>query len=167
MIPEIRGPFDRTDTPTINNEPSRTKQSFAEEANVNTIMARWHRTGVIEHLSKATPRYGDFATADDYQSACNKVLGAEHAFMELPAEIRARMGNNPGNLLLFLADPANLEEAQKLGLVEKSKPEAEPSPAPKKAKTDPDPAPPDGSLNLKTPGGDPPPTGTSPIQGGD
>jgi len=34
----------------------------------------------------------------------------------LPAKIRIRFDNSPGNLVRFVGDPANLREALKLGL---------------------------------------------------
>jgi len=54
------------------DQKSRTKQSFIEETDVNTIMGRWRRTGVIEHLAKAEPRYGDFATTISLQCKRSK-----------------------------------------------------------------------------------------------
>jgi len=111
------------------DQKSRTKQSFIEETDVNTIMGRWRRTGVIEHLAKAEPRYGDFDTADDYLSAMQKVKDADSAFLELPAEVRAAVGNNPQGLLAYLADPANLERSRELGLVEPAPAEADPGPS--------------------------------------
>ena len=40
--------------------------------------------------------------------------------MALSAEIRSRFGNDPQNLILFLEDPSNRPEAEKLGLVNSS-----------------------------------------------
>lgn len=120
----------RVRRPTVIEGKSRTKQSFRDECDVNTIMGTWRKTGQVAHLAKNPPRYGDFTTADDYLSACNKVLDAQSAFGELPAEIRARMHNSPAELLRFLADPENVEEARKLGLVEPAEEEPAPAPAP-------------------------------------
>ena len=112
----------------------RTKQSFKDECDVNQIMKRWQKTGEMNHLNNFSPTYGDFTNADDYLSATLKCKQAESDFDALSANIRNRMGNNPANLLAFMADPANLEEAVSLGLVQKPAdppaPPAAPAPAP-------------------------------------
>lgn len=94
----------------------RTKQSFKEESDINHIMARWQRTGVIDHLAANPPTYGNFITAGDYQEACNSVIAADAAFAAMPAHIRDRMNNDPATFMNFMADPNNQAEAVKLGL---------------------------------------------------
>lgn len=114
----IRNKFDRERLISpISELPSRTKQEFLEESNINNIMARYQKTGQITHLANGTPKYGDFATAEDYYSASNRVLEAQHTFDALPASVRDRMENNPANLISFMDDPDNLDEAVELGLV--------------------------------------------------
>ena len=43
---------------------------------------------------------------------------ARDLFMSLDAEVRKRFGNDPAQLLDFLADNKNYDEAKKLGLVD-------------------------------------------------
>ena len=105
----------------------RTKQSFKDECDVNRIMQQWRKTGEMNHLNHFTPTYGDFTNAEDYLAATLKCKQAEADFGALSANIRNRMGNDPANLLSFMADPANLEEAVSLGLVQKP---ADPPPPP-------------------------------------
>ena len=45
------------------------------------------------------------------------VVKAEEAFMTLPAVVRARFANDPAGIFTFLQDPANRDEAVKLGLI--------------------------------------------------
>lgn len=101
-------------------DPGRTKQSFRDECDVNTIMKNWARTGTPNHQNPAQPWYGDFSNADDYQTAVNLVIDAENRFADLPAVVRDRMGNNPAKLLEFLNDEENREEAVELGLVDRA-----------------------------------------------
>lgn len=101
---------------------SRTKQSHTAETDINTIVARYTATGNFTHINRNTPKYGDFSKVGDYQQALDAVLEAQYDFDELPAVIRKRMDNDPGKLIEFLADPANLEEGRKLGLFEPEKP---------------------------------------------
>jgi len=53
----------------------------------------------------------------------NTIIAAQRAFEALPAKIRDRFANSPERFLAFLADPDNLDEAVKLGLVNKPEPE--------------------------------------------
>lgn len=100
-------------------DPSKTKQSFKDECDVNRIMAKWRKTGELNHLTEREPTYGDFTNATDYLAARQAVIDAQADFNSLSASIRDRMGNDPGVLLSFLADPANVEEGIALGLIEK------------------------------------------------
>ncbi len=99
-----------------------TKQSFRDECNINNIMKKWKRTGVIEHMAEHPPRYGDFESVDDYQRACNMVISAQASFDALPASIRDRMHNSPARFMAFMNDPANEAEARELGLLMKADP---------------------------------------------
>lgn len=94
-----------------------TKQSFREECDINVLMKSYKKTGVLEHLARGLPSYGDFTNAEDYHTASNQVIAAQKAFDELPSEIRSRMDNDPHALLEFLEDEENREEAVSLGLL--------------------------------------------------
>lgn len=106
--------------------PSMTKQEFAEECDINTIMRRYETTGQIDHVNRRQPQYGDFASSVSFHEAMNTVIAAEDMFAALPASIRDRFGNDPENLLKFLDDPANKDEAIELGIVRAAEPEAPP-----------------------------------------
>ena len=60
---------------------------------------------------------GDFTGITDFQSAMEAVVRAQGAFNDLPANVRARFRNDPAEMLAFLEDGKNREEAVKLGLV--------------------------------------------------
>lgn len=53
----------------------------------------------------------------------NTVVQAQQSFMQLPSQLRAKFDNAPENLMAFLADENNREEAEKLGLVTPKKKE--------------------------------------------
>lgn len=103
---------------------SRTKQSFAEQVNINTIIKKVARTGLVPQRSGAF--YGDFSDGLSYQESLAKINAANDAFMELPADLRTKFDNDPSNLINFLADPKNKDEAINLGLLEKPKAENPP-----------------------------------------
>lgn len=103
-------------------DESRAIQSARDEVDINTIVRRFGLTGELPTDVKM-PMSGDYEGVTDYHSALNAVIAADAAFMEFPASVRARFNNDPQKLLEFVADPANLDEARKLGL-------AIPAPAP-------------------------------------
>lgn len=100
----------------------RTKQSFKAECDINQIMARFLRTGVLDFVQKNEPRYGD-ATGLEYQSAMLRVAGAKTMFNELPAKIREFFENEPGKFLDFVQNDKNHAECVEMGLL---KPKAQP-----------------------------------------
>lgn len=98
-------------------DPSRAKDSMREECDINNIVKKHRQTGILQHVSGRTPQFGDFSEVSDYQTALNQVMAAQESFMALPASVRSRFGNDPGQFLAFVGDPNNREEAIKLGLV--------------------------------------------------
>lgn len=96
--------------------PSRTKQSFKAECDINTIISRFLKTGILDFAQKNEPRYGD-CTGIEYQNAMQTVAEAKSLFNDLPAALRARFANEPANFLDFVQDEKNREEAQALGLL--------------------------------------------------
>ena len=97
-------------------EEGMTQQHFAKECDINEIVRRFGLTGELPENLKM-PVSGDFTGVSDFQTAMNIVRQAEEEFLRVPAEVRARFANDPGRLMAFLDDPANRDEAVKLGLV--------------------------------------------------
>lgn len=98
-------------------EPSMTKEAPANEVDINTIMDRYLRTGVLPEPRPA--QYGDATAVPSYEEAMNIVNQGREAFEALPSKIRERFANDPGQFLAFVNDEANYDEAVKLGLVAK------------------------------------------------
>lgn len=98
-------------------------QSARDEADINTIVKRFGVTGQLPQ-SVAVPSFIEFNEVFDYQSAMNLIIESDKAFMKMPAEVRARFGNNPHAFLEFVDDERNREEAEKLGIIVKEKPNA-------------------------------------------
>lgn len=135
---KIRRPYDASPKTSI-TFPAKTmaKQAFKDECDINTIMSKYQKTGVIEHVKNVQGSYGDFTSVQDYQLSLNQVIAAQDAFDQLPARVRERFANDPSRLMAFLADEKNLDEAERLGLIERAPepPQApNPSPAQKDAK---------------------------------
>ena len=97
------------------DDVSLTQQQFKEEADINTIVDRFLKSGVLP--SAATmPQYLDYEGVFDFQSAMNVVRQADENFMRLDAKVRARFNNSPQQFLEFFANPENVDEAIRLGL---------------------------------------------------
>lgn len=117
-------------TPTINNQPSRTKQEGRQDANVNYIVATYGRTGQWANVNPRTAKYGDFSEALELEKALDLVNRAEREFMTLPARVRALANNRPEQLLAMLADPETVKILEAAGLeVKKPEPEKPAEPA--------------------------------------
>lgn len=94
---------------------SVTEQSHKNECDINKIIARAEKTGLLPvSLDRGT--FGDFSGVD-FVTMNIKIAKAKEAFMSLPVDIRTRFGNDVGALLDFIDNPANLEEARKLKLL--------------------------------------------------
>ncbi len=90
-------------------------QHHKDDCDMNVIFERFAKTGLYSRSAKL-PQFGDFASAPDFQEAAATVRKATEAFESLPVYVRERFNYKSINLLRFLDDPANLEEARKLGL---------------------------------------------------
>lgn len=94
------------------------QQQFKEECDINEIVRRFGLTGQLPDVPRA-PVSGDFTGIVDFRTAMEAVRKAEEGFMEFPAELRARFQNDPQQMLQFLGDERNRDEALKLGLIAK------------------------------------------------
>lgn len=109
------------DTSIYEFEPSKTVQSEAEAADINTIVRRFGITGELP-IAQRVPLNLDFSDGDiDYRTCLDKVRNAEAAFRDLPAPIRSRFDNDAAQFIAFVEDDGNLDEARKLGLIPPAK----------------------------------------------
>lgn len=104
-------------TPLGPFEETRTRQSEAAACNINNIMRRYEKTGVIPP-AKRNAFYADVSTMGDYRTALHQVQSAQDYFMSLPAKLRSRFENDAAAFLDFVSDPANRDEMVELGLIE-------------------------------------------------
>ena len=91
-------------------------QSARDECDINTIVRRFGLTGELPG-DLAMPQSGDFSGASDFHSSMNVVRLAQEEFLRIPAHIRQRFANDPGQFMSFFEDPSNREEAIRLGFV--------------------------------------------------
>lgn len=123
-------PRDRIYTPTSSgteeDDFAPVQQHLKDLADINQMMVRYARTGEFDHINLNAPGYGDFSSSMDLQDSLNAINAANASFDALPAAIRERMNNDPIELLRFVEDDSNREEAMSLGLLE---PTSEPLPS--------------------------------------
>lgn len=95
--------------------PSRTKLEFAEEADINRLMARYEQTGQLP--TDLVGDYGDFSQAPDFQEAQEIIARAKSQFAGLPGRVRDRFDNDPAKFLEFVHTPGHEAELVDLGLI--------------------------------------------------
>lgn len=111
--------------------PTRTKESYAKDADINNIVARFLKTGELpDNIRKGGWVSQDFTKAPEtYQEAMHIVHAARDQFMQLPAKLRDKFKNDPGQLESWLADSDNTEDSYKYGLRTRPVPPATPVPS--------------------------------------
>lgn len=103
----------------ICEDESRARQSEKERCDVNKIMAKYQRTGVIP-MDMRQAAFADVSQVSDYRTALDNVRRAKEFFMTLPPKVRQRFMNDPAEFLDFVGNPENRGELEELGLVERS-----------------------------------------------
>lgn len=125
-------PLERRRVLVLITGPSLTKQSFAKECNINTIMGKFEKTGNISHLNNHNGGYGNYIGYLDYHASLNKIHEADQAFNELPPLVRSKFHNDPAQFLEFAQNSENLTEMREMGLAppERPKPATDENQAP-------------------------------------
>lgn len=101
-------------------KPSMAKQSFKDECDINRVMDRWLKTGVLVHVNKFHGDYSDVSNfPEDLQAAYEQIRVAEEAFGSLPSLVRKKFRNDPAAFLDFVSKEENREEMYELGLAQR------------------------------------------------
>jgi len=96
-------------------QPTMTQQQFKEECDINNVMRRYIKTGVIDHLAKHQAQYADIEPVS-YHEAMNTIATANSMFEELPAQARRNFNNDPTKFLEFVQNPDNSDKLIDMGL---------------------------------------------------
>ena len=100
----------------LEKEPSLTEQAHKRTCDIHTIMRKYEKTGIIEHTAQYQGTYGDFANAPEFDEAQRIIADAKSMFETVPAKIRERFNNDPGEYVSFMTDDANYDAIAELGL---------------------------------------------------
>ena len=111
-----------------------TQQHMAEATDINNIMKRYEKDGIIDHVNQYQGEYGDFTVMPDFHTAMNKIIDAQEMFLTLPASIRDKFGNDPGAFVEFASDENNLDAMRELGLAPPAPKEEQKTPPKEEAK---------------------------------
>lgn len=104
-------------------EPSLTRQEFAEECDINSIMEKYEKGGAISHVNRHEPVYLDTTLYPGLQASMDLFRQAATEFNALPAKVRREFDNDPQKFVDFASDPENLPRMREWGL---APPEAAP-----------------------------------------
>lgn len=75
-------------------DDGRTKQSFKDSCDVNSIIRRAQRAGALSHLDRFGGQYGDFENFDFFEAQL-KIKQAQEIFSALPRELKKEFNNDP------------------------------------------------------------------------
>lgn len=104
--------------PTLDTGPGLTKQSMRDECNINNIMAKYQKTGLVDFVSNREAQYME-TDPIDFHEAMNIVTSAKEMFADIPSSIRKKFNNDPGEFLEFVQNPENIDQVYELGLAQR------------------------------------------------
>lgn len=103
--------FDNPPSAGLSCGEGLTQQHFKDECDINIILHNY-----VPSNNVPPPVFGDF-TCTDLSKAYDIVRSASSQFDALDANVRARFNHSPLELMNFLANDKNREEAYQLGLL--------------------------------------------------
>lgn len=95
----------------------RTKQSMKDECDVNAIIGRFAKTGLLTPVRTDPGIYLDVSEMGDYKESLAQVELANGMFMKLPAVVRSKFDNDPAVFLDYASDDANHGSMVEMGLM--------------------------------------------------
>jgi phage internal scaffolding protein len=117
----------------------RTKQEFKAQCDINKILRKHDKTGLITHVNIATARFDDFTSSVGFHEAMTMVTAAQKSFDELPSDVRKKFGNDPAEFLAAIdaAHEGNSEQYELLVKLNLATPRPLKADGTKKTKDDP------------------------------
>ena len=94
-------------------EPSRTKQAFKQECDINHIMKKFKKVAGSEFLNQYQGylggQFGDFSEVVDYRTALDQINRSKAVFEALPSVLRKRFDNDPAKFWILFKIPTILK----------------------------------------------------------
>lgn len=115
---EIRSCYDGSRVSVvIGGGESMVRSDFADECDINQIVARYARGGQLP-LTTADARFGDVSEVSDYKSALDFVFAAKDRIADLPDKAREQFVGDPEAYWQRLDAAEDRDALVELGLVE-------------------------------------------------
>lgn len=98
--------------------PSLTQQQFHDEVSIKSILKKYNIAPnyIPEEVQIPMEYFRDVSMSPkDYTEMHNAIREADETFMELPAELRRAVGDDPRRLLELSQSDKGIEELKKLG----------------------------------------------------
>lgn len=119
MFKSISNPHPRVKSGKDFSEPKLTDQSAKNDADINVIMKRYQKTGLLPNIQKIEASYLDVSEVPSLETAFKMSQDAVDRFYELDPTLRKLMNNDPSELENFVSNPENEEILLKYGVLEK------------------------------------------------
>ncbi len=91
----------------------KTKQSQADECDINMLLERYQRDASLGHLEKYGGQYGNYADYD-FENHVTKIAEMNTIFEQLPAEVKKDFGQSTNKFFEFVTAPENREKLAEL-----------------------------------------------------
>ena len=101
----------------VYKDPSLARQSEADACNINKIIARFEKTGVLP-VDGRELFFADVTQVGSFMDVQEHILLGTKYFMSLPAQTRLKFNNDPAEFLDFCSDEGNRDELVSMGLLE-------------------------------------------------
>jgi len=127
MATKIRKPYDTSPRFQIDcSKGGKTQQHFKQECDLNFILRKYQKTGLIDHVNKHQGDYSDLTDSVTFTEAMHVIQDAAQSFETLPSSIRKQFKNNPQEFLDFVSDNSNADALVEMGLAYPKPPLSQP-----------------------------------------
>ncbi len=103
---------------TVNDEPSLTVQSEADQADIIKILKKYRQVGIIDHLNLTESTFQDVSSFTDFADVIRTAKEAELQFLELPSKVREIFDHDVANWLDTAHDPEKRASLVAAGIIE-------------------------------------------------
>lgn len=102
---------------TILDPVSKTQQLHMGLCDIDNIVETYRKTGHLPALRKVHPTFADNSTVPSFEETHDAVIQAKEAYNRLPKQIRNETNHDYKQFQTWLENPANIQTAEKYGLV--------------------------------------------------
>lgn len=92
------------------------QRQYKDDVDINNIVQKSLR-GLQPTINGKIPMYGDISGIPTFKEMMDITSKANQNFMKLPAEVRGRFHNNTTELVEFISDEKNYDEAVEMGFI--------------------------------------------------